>query len=300
MPKDGDARINAIEEQIAFEQRKKEVKEHLYKIAQEYFSLKKAQSFPDQQLFKSIQGREAFLLPAIAYDDRPLSVGAFPSDLYAKEREPIDEFVKMRSMTAKEIKPSNPGTIKRAPTEYEKWMQDRKQLDPFAYQMGSRPEIQIVAVTLLTGGTLSYMSASGVFSLETSMTAAAIKGTASATRQYATGNGVNVIGVASDAFLPPGLSSLTGNFAEWKPFNDKERFRMAGYNKTFNEFGIQAVTYYGIGKIGGYGFKYFSPYLETPGQQIFYELNYDAWKQVISIKASEALTENEGENNPVR
>jgi hypothetical protein len=298
-----DARIHAVEQHIEFERRKKEVKNRLYNVTKEYFSLKKAQSFPDERLLKSIQGREAILLSGIANDDRPLSVDAFPPDLYAKEMQLITEFVQIRSVTEKPIKPSNPGTIKRSPTEYEKWMMERKQLDPFAYAMGSRPEIQFVAIALAGGGTLNYLRAAGAFSVETNMTAAAIKATASVTGQIAVGNGVerlNVIGVASDAFLLPGLGSLTGSFAELKPFNDKEKFRIIGYNKTFNEFGIQSVTFYGIGKIGGYGFNSFSRYLETPGQQIFYNLNYDFWRQIISIKISDKIIENEGESNQVR
>jgi hypothetical protein len=298
-----DARIHAVEQQIEFERRKKEVKNRLYKVTQEYFSLKKAQSFPNEQLLKSIQGREALLLLGIANDDRPLSSAAFPPDLYAKETQLINEFVQIRSVTAKPIKSSNPGTIKRAPTGYEKWMMEREQLDPFAYAMGSRPEIQFVAIALTGGGTLNYLRAAGAFSVETNMTAAAIKATASVTGQIAAGNGVerlNVIGVASDAFLPPGLSSLTGSFAEWTPFNKDQKFSIVGYNKTFNEFGIQSVTFYGISKIGGYGFNSFSRYLETPGQQIFYNLNYNFGRQIISDKTSRKIFEDEGENNQVR
>ncbi|MDR0605079.1 MAG: hypothetical protein LBG80_12320 [Bacteroidales bacterium] len=287
-----DARIHAVEQQMAFEQKKKEIKERLYKITQKYFNDAKARSFPNHELLEKIQISETLLLLAIEKDESPLSVYAFPSDLYAKETQLIKEFVQIRSITAKEFKPSDPGTIRRAPTEYEKWMMERRQLDPFAYQMGSRLEIQIVAVALLGGGTFSYLRAAGVFTLETNMTAAAIKGGTSAIGQAIAGGGakdINVIGVASDAFLLPGLGAIGGNMVEVKPFNTKQLFRLVGYNKSFGEFGIQAVTSYGTGKLGDYGFSKFSPYLETSGEQIFYNINYNTWIQVISNKISNTL-----------
>jgi hypothetical protein len=297
-----DAQIHAVEQQMKFERRKKDTKERLYSVTKEYFSLKKAQSFPNDQLLKSLQDREARLLSGIANDDIPFSVGAFPQDLFAKETQLITEFVQIRSVTAKKFNLSDPGTIKQAPTEYERWMMERAQLDPFAYQMGSRPEIQFVAVTLMGAGTFNSLRAAGVFSIEKNLTAAAIKGTASAAGQIM-GNKIeklNVIGVASDAFLPPGLGSLTGNFVELTPFDKNQKFRIVGYNKTFNEFGIQAVTFYGIGKVGGYGFNRFSHYLKTPEEQIFYDLNYNIWRQIISDKTNSTLVENERENNQLR
>jgi hypothetical protein len=289
-----DAQISAVEKQMEFERRKKETRERLYKVTQEYFNLKKAQSFPDEQLFKSIQGREVILLSGIVNEDRPLSTAAFPPDLYAKETPLINEFVQIRSVTAKPIKPSDPGTIKRAPTGYEKWMMNRKQLDPFAYAMGSRPEIQFAATALMGGGTLNYLRAAGAFSVETSMKAAALKGGASVIGQAVGGDGardINVIGVVGDAFLYPGTGAIVGNALEWKPFGETQSFRMVGYNKSFGEFGIEAATSYGFDKVGGYGFNKFSVYLETQGEKIFYDIFNSTWLQIINNKTANRLTQ---------
>lgn len=106
-----DAQISNVEKQIAFEQRKKEVNNRLYQVTKEYFRLKKAQSFPDQQLFNSIQSRETLLLCAIANEKQPLIASAFPSELYAKEMQLINEFIRIRSVTTKE---SNSENVKEA------------------------------------------------------------------------------------------------------------------------------------------------------------------------------------------
>jgi hypothetical protein len=106
-----DAQINNVEKQIAFERRKKDVKERLYKVTEQYFSLKKAQSFPDQQLLKNIQTRESLLFWTIANEKQPLTASAFPYELYAKETQLINEFVKIRSVTA------NPENSKEEPSE---------------------------------------------------------------------------------------------------------------------------------------------------------------------------------------
>jgi hypothetical protein len=292
-----DAQADIVKQHIAFEQRKKDMKNRLYKITKEYFSLKKAQSFPNQQLLNDLQCSEIFLLLGITHDDRLLSIDAFPLDLYAKETPLINEFVQIRSVTAKPIKPSDPGTIKRAPTGYEKWDMERRQLDPFAYRVAQQPIIKAVAVGGLvmmgaTGAGALYKA--GAFSIETNLKAVAIKGGASAIGQAIAGDGakdINVTGVASDAFLCPGVGSVVGNAVEWKPFDKTQPFSMVGYNKSFGEFGIESATSYGFDKIGGYGFNKFSVYMGTQGEKIFYDIFNSTWLQVINNATIERLTQ---------
>jgi hypothetical protein len=300
-----DARIRAAEQQRAFEQKKKITKERLYKVTKEYFSLKKVRSFPNEQLFKSIQGREALLLTGIANDDRPLSVDAFPSDLYVKETQLITEFVQIRSITAKQLKPSKPGEIRPEPTGLEKWHRERSQLDPFAYHAAQQPVIKAVAVggvVMMSAAGVGALYKAGAFSVKTNLTTAAIKGGTSVIGQAVGGGGakdINVIGVAGDAFLSPGVGSVVGNAVEWKPFGKTRPFSMVGYNKSFGEFGIEAATSYGLDKVGGYGFNKFSVYLETQGERIFYDIFYSTWQQIISNKTTNSLTQGyESPNNP--
>jgi hypothetical protein len=288
-----DEHIRYVEKQLEFERRKKEVTNKLYNITKEYFRNEKAKAFLNKPFLEKLQFTETVLLLGIPNDKTPLSTAAFPTGLYQKESALIDEFVQIRTVTAIEFRQRDPGTIKRSPTGYEKWMMERKQLDPFAYQMGSRPEIQIVAVALLGSGAISYASSAGAFSLETNMTAAAIKGGASFVGQAVAGDGVqdvNLVMVASSAFLYPGAGAVAGNIVEIRPFEMQEPFKAVGYNKTLGEFGIQAATSYGTGKVGNYGFNKFSRYLETPKEQTFYNIFYNTWMQIISSKVSNKLT----------
>jgi hypothetical protein len=234
----------------------------------------------------------------ISNDEEPLSIPIlnFPHDLYYPNMRLINEFIRIRSLAVKEIKPPYQGEIRAAPTGYAIFA--RGIATDYLAPLAQQPIIKAMSVGgLVAMGAVGVeaLHATGAFSIESSLSAITIKGGASVIGQAIVGDGVNkinVLGVASDAFLCPGVGAIVGSAVEWTPFRQKQPFfRMVGYNKSFGEFGTQAATSYGFGKAGSIGYYKFSSYLETQGERMFYDIVYNTWLQIIAKTATNRLTE---------
>jgi hypothetical protein len=235
----------------------------------------------------------------ISNDEEPLSIPIlnFPHDLYYPNMRLINEFIRIRSLAVKVIEPPYQGEIRAAPTGYAIFA--RGIATDYLAPLAQQPIIQAMSVGgLIAMGAVGVeaLHATGAFSIESSLSAITIKGGASAIGQAVGGDGINVLGVASDAFLCPGVGAIIGNAVEWTPFRKEQHFEMVGYNKSFGKFGIQAATSYGLGKAGSIGFYKFSVYLETQRERVFYDISYNTWLQVIINETSDRLTK--GYENP--
>ncbi len=69
-----------------------------------------------------------------------------PMHLYMQNSKLINDFNTYRNTFGYKWEPTPTGEIRRTPTGYEKWLAERQQLDPFAYQMAQQPVIKAVAV----------------------------------------------------------------------------------------------------------------------------------------------------------
>ncbi len=186
---------------------------------------------------------------------------------------------------------TNQGTLTQSPSGYEKWVAEQSQLDPFATEFAKQPVNQAISAGILSGVALGFMAEAGFFTFTTEL--AGYKAAGSFLGQgIANGfSDVNWIGVGADALLGPGAGAMLGSGLEIRPFSEYDEMRIIGYNKSIQQFGIDAGTGYFFNKTGGLGINKFQPYLGTGGQKLFYNLNLNIWLNYTNYETAKRLNE---------